>query len=132
MKVRVLVVDDSTEVRRLLSAIIDGHDGCWSVVGQAADGRQAIEVAGSTQPDLVLLDLSMPVMDGLEALPLIKLAAPAAAVVVLSGFPSHTARAAAIAAGATDYLEKNALVATLISQLEHLLPGLEARRTASP
>ena len=70
----------------------------------------------------------MPVMDGLEALPLIKSAAPGAAVVVLSGFPSHTARAAAIAAGAKDYLEKNALVPTLIPQLRQLLPGIEATR----
>jgi len=132
MTVRVLVVDDSTDVRSLLSAIIDGHDQCWSVVGEAADGRQAIEIAAATQPDLVLLDLSMPVMDGLEALPLIKLAAPGSAVVVLSGFPSHTARAAAIAAGATDYLEKNALVATLIPQLRQLLPELEAPRTPTP
>ncbi|MEP6559731.1 MAG: response regulator [Nakamurella sp.] len=132
MTVRVLVVDDSTDVRRLLSAIIEGHDNCWSVVGQAADGRQAIEVAGLTQPDLVLLDLSMPVMDGLEALPLILRAAPAAAVVVLSGFPSHTARAAAISAGASDYLEKNALVTTLIPQLRELLPGIELRHDAHP
>ena len=78
MTVRVLVVDDSVDVRRLLIAIIDGHDNCWSVVGEAADGQQAIEIAAATQPDLVLLDLSMPVMDGLEALPLILLAAPAA------------------------------------------------------
>ncbi|MET0864594.1 MAG: response regulator [Nakamurella sp.] len=132
MTVRVVVVDDSADVRRLLIAIIDGHDNHWSVVGQAADGRKAIEVAAATQPDLVLLDLSMPVMDGLEALPLILLAAPAAAVVVLSGFPSHTARAAAITAGAKDYLEKNALVLTLIPQLRKLLPGLEALPGGSP
>jgi YesN/AraC family two-component response regulator len=132
MTVRVLVVDDSADVRRLLSAIIDGPDDRWSVVGEAADGREAIDVARLTQPDLVLLDLSMPVMDGLEALPLIKVAAPGAAVVVLSGFPSHTARAAAIAAGATDYLEKNALVATLLPQLDTLLPELAPGQTASP
>jgi CheY-like chemotaxis protein len=132
MTVRVLVVDDSADVRRLLSAIIDGPDDRWRVVGEAADGREAISAAETTQPDLVLLDLSMPVMDGLEALPLIKAAAPGAAVVVLSGFPSHTARAAALAAGATDYLEKNALVATLIPQLQQLLPELMARQDAHP
>ena len=124
MTVRMLVVDDSIDVRRLLIAIIDGSDNSWSVIGEAADGRQAIDVAAVTQPDLVLLDLSMPVMDGLQALPHILRAAPGAIVVVLSGFPSHTARAAAITAGAREYLEKDALVSTLIPRLQDLLPGL--------
>lgn len=125
MTVRVLVVDDSSDVRRLLVTIIEGHDKCWSVVGEAVDGRDAIVVAGFVQPDLVLLDLSMPVMDGLEALPQILLAAPGAKVVVLSGFPSHAASAAALTAGASHYLEKNALVSTLIPQLRRLLPELD-------
>jgi CheY-like chemotaxis protein len=119
------VVDDSADVRRLLVAILEGEDDGWIVVGEAEDGCQAIELAKLSQPDLVLLDLSMPVMDGLEALPLIREAAPGATVVVLSGFPSHTARTAAIKAGASHYLEKNALVGTLIPQLRDLLPELD-------
>lgn len=132
MGVRVLVVDDSDDIRRLLTAIIDGSDNSWSVIGEAADGCRAIEIAEQTQPDVVLLDLSMPIMDGLEALPKILQAVPTAAVVVLSGFPSHTARAAALAAGASDYLEKDALVATLIPQLQMLLPGVADRENHRP
>lgn len=125
MTVRVLVVDDSTDVRRLVVAILEGEDKNWNVVGEAENGQQAVEMAEVVQPDLVLLDLSMPVMDGLEALPLIRAAAPGATVVVLSGFPSHTAHTAAIKAGASRYLEKNALARTLIPQLRHLLPDLD-------
>jgi len=66
----------------------------------------------------------MPIMDGFEALPHLLRAAPGATVVVLSGFPSHTARAAAITAGAGHYIEKNALVAILIPQLRKLQPAL--------
>jgi len=126
--VRVLLVDDAADVRRLIAALIDVHDQGWSVVGEAANGREAIENAPPSDPDLVLLDLSMPVMDGLEALPHLRRAVPGAAVVVLSGFPSDAAQQAALAAGAHGYLEKDALVDSLIPRLQAILDALHTDR----
>ena len=125
---RVLLVDDAADVRRLIAALIDVHDQGWSVVGEAANGREAIENAPPTDPDLVLLDLSMPVMDGLEALPHLRRAVPGAAVVVLSSFPSDAAQRAALAAGAHGYLEKDALVDSLIPRLQAILDELHTDR----
>ena len=119
-----LLVDDSAQVRRLLIAILEGSGETWNVVGEAENGLEAIEMAGTTHPDLVLLDLCMPEMDGHEALPQILAAAPGTTVVVLSSFPRSSANAAAVRAGATHYLEKDAPVATLVPQLRDLLPGL--------
>ena len=72
----VLIVDDSEDLRELLSMVIERHPAGWQVVATAAEGQQAIEVARDNQPDLVLLDIAMPVMDGMQALPHIREAAP--------------------------------------------------------
>lgn len=119
--VRVLIVDDSVDVRRLLKAIVQRHDQGWHVAGEADTGESAITMAGTSQPDLVLLDVSMPVMDGIEALPLIRQAAPSARVVVLTGFPSEALHDDAVRAGAHGYIEKADLVASLIPRLESIL-----------
>lgn len=119
--VRVLVVDDAPDVRRLVQIVIERHDQDWEVVAVADNGETAIEQARAEQPDLVLLDISMPRMDGLEALPLVRAAAPRAAVVMLTGFADDGMRSAAEAAGAHGYLEKEDLVRTLVPRLETLL-----------
>jgi len=103
--VRVLVVDDNDDVRRLLTIQLETV-GEYDVVGEAADGREAVELATELQPDVVVLDLAMPVMDGLEALPLIKAAVPEVKVIVLSGFDEGPMRDQAIRAGASRYVEK--------------------------
>ena len=102
---RVLVVDDSEDVRFLLSVKLSGMAGV-EVVGQAADGEDAVRQATDLQPDLVLLDLSMPRMDGLQALPLIREAVPGVRVVVLSGFDDGVMADRAVEAGASRYVEK--------------------------
>jgi len=117
----VLIVDDSADLRELLSMVIEGHPSGWRVVATAAEGEQAIEQARTSQPDLVLLDIAMPVMDGLQALPHILEAAPDAVVVMLSGYPSSTASKGALAAGAHGYLEKSDLVKGLIPRLERII-----------
>jgi DNA-binding NarL/FixJ family response regulator len=80
--------------------------GHYDVVGEAVDGLDAVEVVGTSQPDLVFLDLAMPRMDGLEALPLIHQAVPGVRVIVLSGFDEGTIGEKALAAGASCYVEK--------------------------
>lgn len=117
----VLVVDDSDDLRELIGMVIERGPGGWKVVATAADGRQAIDAARATRPDLVLLDIAMPVMDGMQALPVIREAVPEAVVVMLSGYPFASAGPGALDAGAHGYLEKSNLVRTLVSSLERIL-----------
>ncbi|MDZ5619610.1 PAS domain-containing protein [Nocardioides bizhenqiangii] len=102
--VRVLVVDDHAQVRELLCAqlVAGGH----RVVGEAADGVEAVEKTAALQPDVVVLDLAMPRLDGLTALAGIRQAAPGARVIVLSGFDDAMMADRAVASGALRYVEK--------------------------
>jgi PAS domain S-box-containing protein len=102
---RIVIVDDNDDVRRLVRVQIE-RLGQYDVVGEAVDGLDAVEVVGASRPDLVFLDLAMPRMDGLEALPLIHEAVPGVRVIVLSGFDEGTIGAKALAAGASRYVEK--------------------------
>jgi CheY-like chemotaxis protein len=102
---RVLVVDDAEDIRMLLRLRLE-RSGAYDVVGEAADGMDAVEQAQALQPDVVLLDIAMPRMDGLEALPLIRAAVPNVHVIVLSGFSRDTLEDDALAAGAERYLLK--------------------------
>lgn len=102
---RILIVDDNGVVRKLMRLEIESLNK-YDVVGEAADGEEAVEQAIALQPDLVLLDLAMPVMDGLQALPLIRAAVSDVRVIVLSGFDVRSMAPKALAAGADRYLEK--------------------------
>jgi len=102
---RVVIVDDSDDVRALLRAQLE-MDGRFEVVGEADDGTAAVEVAREQQPDLMVLDLAMPRMDGLTALPLLREVAPGARIVVLSGFDPLTVGPKVLAAGASRCMEK--------------------------
>ena len=130
--VRLMVVDDSADLRDLLTLILDRPDLGWHVVGSAADGKQAVDALASTRPDVVLLDLSMPVMDGLEALPLIRRDAPHAVVVMLSGYPRDKFERTARAAGAHGYLEKKDLVADLLPKVREILEAHQIGKQPSP
>jgi DNA-binding NarL/FixJ family response regulator len=102
---RILVVDDHPLTREALASLL--AQGGFDVVGQASDGEEAITLAGELLPDLVLLDLSMPGMDGLTALPLLRDAAPLAEVVVLTASGTEENLLAAIRGGAAGYLLKS-------------------------
>lgn len=128
---RVVVVDDSASVRRLVAVQLGLVPGV-AVVGEAGDGRTAVELAAREQPDLVLLDVAMPVMDGLEALPLVKAAAPVARVIVLSAYAAGRMADAALAAGADAYLEKSASDEELLAEIRRLFPGLGRAAPAVP
>lgn len=105
MAERLLIVDDHPLTRDALSSLLWQHG--FEVVGQASDGEEAIDLAGTLQPDLVLLDLTMPGMDGLEALPLVREAAPDCEVVVLTASGTEENLLAAIRGGAAGYLLKS-------------------------
>jgi DNA-binding NarL/FixJ family response regulator len=103
--VRILLVDDHPITREALAALLEQHD--FSVVGQAGDGEEAIELARALRPQVVLLDLSMPGMGGLEALPKIRDAAPECEVVVLTASGTEENLLSAIRGGAAGYLLKS-------------------------
>ena len=116
---RVLVVDDAANLRELLTLLLEVEDD-FEVVGTAADGRQAIDAAALLKPDVVLLDLAMPVMDGLQALPELRAHLPKARIVIFSGFEHEALAEEALLAGADAYIEKGTSVTALVSQLREL------------
>jgi DNA-binding NarL/FixJ family response regulator len=104
--IRVLVCDDVEAFRALMRYALQEDPGI-EVVGEAADGMAAIGAAESLQPDVVLLDLTMPVLDGIEAIPAVLERAPAARVVALSGWGAERMAEAALEQGAIAYVEKS-------------------------
>ena len=100
-----LLVDDSEDLRMLLRLKLESWER-YQIVGEAGDGASAVELAAREQPDLVMLDLAMPEMDGLQALPLIREAVGHVRVIVLSGFDQMIMAGKAKAAGADGFLEK--------------------------
>ncbi|KFU82132.1 DNA-binding response regulator, NarL/FixJ family, contains REC and HTH domains [Amycolatopsis lurida] len=104
---RVLVVDDHPAFRTAICALLDGTDGV-EVVGQAPDGLTAVAEAGRAEPDVVLMDLNLPDLDGVEATRRIVSACPHTGVLMLTMFESEAAVFAAMRAGARGYLLKGA------------------------
>lgn len=105
-KVSVVLVDDSTDVRTLVRMRLESS-GFFDVLGEAADGEQAIGLVVRHEPDLVLLDVSMPAMDGLETLPAILAVRPDTAVVMFSGFGGADLTAELGQLGARGHIEKS-------------------------
>lgn len=117
---RVLIVDDAEDIRTLLRLKLGRHGG-FEVVGEAVDGVEAVDQARALQPHVVLLDMAMPRMDGLQALPLIREVVPDVRVVVLSGFNQRTLEQEALAAGADRYVVKGGSMRELVELIEKLL-----------
>jgi diguanylate cyclase (GGDEF)-like protein len=117
---RVLLVDDECSMRNLLRLTLE-DDEQFRIVGEAPDGREAVALARHHQPDLVLLDLAMPGVGGLEALPLIRAAAPRAQVVVLSGLDPEDVADEARAQGAAGYLCKGTDPARYVDDLRRFV-----------
>src|SRR5436190_6831768 len=103
-KVRVLLADDLADIRLVMRLLLEA-DGRAVVVGEASDGAEAVRLAGELRPDAVVLDLRMPGMDGVQALPLIREASPGTVVVALSALPVSPMTNRAISLGAT-YVRK--------------------------
>jgi DNA-binding NarL/FixJ family response regulator len=104
-EIGVLICDDIDAMRVLLGLVV-GLGGDLRVVGEARDGNEAVVEAKRLQPDVILLDLSMPHRTGLDALPAIKQVAPGAQVIVFSGFVAATIEAEVLALGAARFIEK--------------------------
>jgi two-component system, chemotaxis family, chemotaxis protein CheY len=117
--ISVVVCDDVPELRRLLREVLEEDEG-MHVVGEAADGRQAVEVIERLQPDVVILDLSMPELDGLEAIPLIHQVAPAAEICIFSGFEEGKVAEVALRLKASRYVRKGAPLEDLRNAVREL------------
>src|SRR5437667_5877260 len=132
MAERILLVDDHPLTRSALAGLLAQHG--FDVVGEAADGEEAIEAAARLEPDLILLDLSMPGLDGLSALPRLREAAPQCEVVVLTASGTEENLLGAIRGGAAGYLLKSEPPERIVdflrgvAQGEAALSGAVARR----
>jgi DNA-binding NarL/FixJ family response regulator len=132
MAERILLVDDHPLTRSALAGLLKQHG--FDVVGEASDGEEAIEAAARLEPDLILLDLSMPGLDGLSALPRLREAAPQCEVVVLTASGTEENLLGAIRGGAAGYLLKSEPPERIVdflrgvAQGEAALSGAVARR----
>jgi DNA-binding NarL/FixJ family response regulator len=121
-EVRVLVVDDQAVVRDGLVALLGLADGI-EVAGAAGDGQEALDLLGRVECDVVLMDLRMPVLDGVAATARIAREHPSVAVLVLTTYADDDSVAAALAAGARGYLTKNAGRAEIAAAIRSAAAG---------
>jgi DNA-binding NarL/FixJ family response regulator len=120
--VRILIVDDSAVIREKLRSLLERHAG-WGVCAEAMNGVDALEKAQECHPDLVLLDVSMPVMNGLECARHLKQFMPSVPLVIFTSYESVHLNREAAAAGVRKVISKDGPVSTLIQALEELLPS---------
>ncbi|HXR11064.1 MAG TPA: response regulator transcription factor [Gaiellaceae bacterium] len=118
---RVLIVDDHPLTREALSSLLGAHG--FDVCGSASDGEEALEAAKRLQPDVILLDLSMPGLDGLAALPRLRTLAPRCEVVVLTASGTEDNLLAAVRGGAAGYLLKTEPPERIAAFLEGVVQG---------
>ena len=112
--IRVMIVDDHPVVRNGLSGMFAGDDG-FEVVGEASDGSEAVRRVAGLRPDVILMDLRMPEMDGVSAIAALTAAGVPARILVLTTYDTDSDVLAAIEAGATGYLLKDTPPAELFS-----------------
>jgi len=120
--VRVVLVDDQTLVRTGFKLVLD-ETGDIEVVGEAADGAQALDVVARTRPDVVLMDVRMPGLNGIEATRRIRSGPHPAKVIILTTFDLDEYVLAGLRAGASGFLLKDALAADLVSAVRVVVAG---------
>lgn len=118
-RLRVLIADDTPGARLMVKMALTADQNV-EVVGEAANGAQAVEMAKSECPDVMLLDIAMPVMDGLTAIPLIQETCPETKILVFSGFAASDLAEKALKLGAHGYVEKGAPLHELTERVRAL------------
>lgn len=122
--VRILIADDHEVARQGIRALLEGHSG-WEVCAEAKDGREAVELASSVNPDLILLDIGMPNLNGLEAARQILAASPQVPILILTMLDSDHVVREVLRAGARGFLLKSDAGRDLVAAVE----ALQLRRT---
>jgi DNA-binding NarL/FixJ family response regulator len=122
MTIRVLLVDDQELFREGLETLLSVHDDI-QVVGQACNGREAVDVAAAVRPDVILMDVRMPVLDGVRATRLLKEALPECRVIVLTTFDDDEYIFDALRTGAAGYLLKDVASARLVEAIRATARG---------
>ena len=117
MTIRILLVDDHPIVRQGLKTLLEGHSG-WEVIGEASDGAEAVEKAKDLNPDVMVLDVTMPKMNGIEACRVIKQKSPELEVLFVTQHDSPQMMREALAAGARGYVVKSNLARDLVEAVE--------------
>jgi DNA-binding NarL/FixJ family response regulator len=120
--IRVLIADDHRLFAQALEAILEADERI-AVAGHARDGREAVELAASLQPDVILMDIAMPAMDGFQATRLIRKSDPNAAILMLTGSNSRSDVDRARKAGAVGYVTKDRIAAELIDAIVEVVPS---------
>jgi PAS domain S-box-containing protein len=132
--VRILIADDHELVRQGLRALLSSRPA-WEVCGEAADGVEAIEKAAQLRPDIVLLDVSMPRLSGLEAAPAIRRESPTSEIVIVSQHDPAEMLPSALRAGARGFVSKSDIASNLLSTIESIVappPRTPGARDPSP
>ena len=129
--IRVLIVDDQALFRGGIRMLVESQPD-MTCVGEAADGAQAVRLADEQQPDVVLMDVRMPVLDGISATARIVAARPQSRVVVLTTFDLDEAAARAIRAGASGFILKDAEPELVLASIRKLFKAFGAQRRSAP
>jgi DNA-binding NarL/FixJ family response regulator len=117
MTIRILLVDDHPIVRQGLKTLLEGHSG-WEVIGEAADGAEAVEKAKDLNPDVMVLDVTMPRMNGLEACRLLRQECPALEILFVTQHDSPQMMREALEAGARGYVVKSNAARDLLAAVD--------------
>ncbi len=120
MPMRLLIVDDSPALRKALRATLDSHDD-WQVCGEASNGREGIEKAQQLKPDLIVLDLAMPVMNGLDAARELTHLLPSVPLVMYTSYETAHLKREVLSAGVRGIVSKHESAEVLVSSIQALL-----------
>ena len=134
MTIRILLVDDHPIVRQGLKTLLEGRDG-WEVIGEASDGAEALEKAKELRPDVMVLDVTMPRMNGLEACRVLRKRTPQLEVLFVTQHDSPQMMREALEAGARGYVVKSNAARDLLAAVEavsqhRVFTALNGRDTA--
>jgi two-component system nitrate/nitrite response regulator NarL len=130
-ELRILVVDDHEIVRRGISSLLEAHAG-WVVCGHAGDGVEAIDQTHKLLPDIIIMDVTMPTMNGLQATRVLCQRQPESMVIVLSQHDSKEMMGEALSAGARAFVRKSSAARDLVDTIERLTRRESGPREAPP